>query len=367
MVKSDIRVLFVSYTAHLSGPTNSLLLLIQHLRRRYKIAVLLPGQGLFSEALASAQIPFFSFPHLAKWSIPAIFRLIKREQVDLVYGDTTLGSSRNALIAAKVARVPFICHVRAIADGRPWHRSAFLNLADAVIAVSHACSGSLRGRVFVKRAQVVHNGIEIAGPDANAASLRSRLRREFGITNERSVLINVGRIIPMKGQEYAVRVAARSIRRGVDVDLLLVGSDQDTRYVDYLKTSIGELGVENRVKLTSFREDVLSLLAMADVFIHTSLEEAHPRAILEAMAARLPVVAFDVGGVSETVVHGETGYLLPVGDVSGMVECVVKLLTDRVLRAEMGSEGRRRVETHFSASATADQVSKIISQVLQRN
>ena len=78
------RILFVSYTAGWAGPTNSLLLLLKHLRDRYLVAVLLPGEGPFSETLEAEEIPYFSFRSLTKGSIPAMMRLIRRERFNLV-------------------------------------------------------------------------------------------------------------------------------------------------------------------------------------------------------------------------------------------------------------------------------------------
>jgi len=135
MFKSRPRVLFVSYTADWTGPSNSLLLLLKYLRDDYDVAVLLPGQGSFSEALSCAAIPVFSFPSLNKWSIPSIYRLIRRESFDLVYGNSTHGSSRNALIAAKLARVPFICHVREMGWGKSWKEIGFLRFPNSVVGI----------------------------------------------------------------------------------------------------------------------------------------------------------------------------------------------------------------------------------------
>ena len=363
---SRAKVLFVTFTADWGGPTNSLLLLLKHLRCRFDVAVLLPDEGPLTQKLTQGKIPFFSLPSLTKWSIPSIFRLIRRERFDLVYGNTTHGASRNALLAAKLAGVPFICHLRSVATAWPWSRYAFLNLTDAVIACSSACSDSLLGRVSERKVRVVYNGIDVDDPKIEIGAAESRLRKELGLSDDRPVLINVGRLIHMKGQEYAVRLVAAAISRGVDINLLLVGGHQDRRYVDRIETLISELGVGNRVKLTGFRKDIPTLLSISDILIHPSLDEAHPRAVLEAMAAGIPVVAFDVDGVSETVVDGETGYLLPIGDVSGMVESGLRLTEDSSVRARMGREGRRRVEDHFSARVTADQVSQVILELVSR-
>ena len=363
------RILFVSYTADWTGPTHSLLLLLKHLCYRYDVAVLLPGQGVFLEALGREQIPYFSLPTLDKSSILDITRLIRRERFDLVYGNSHDGSARNALIAAKLAGVPFICHIRSMVNGKPWRRSAHLNLADAVIAVSQACANALRGRILnSNKLNVVHNGIDFDTLGLVTPIKLGCLRQALKIYGERPVLISIGHLMPRKAQEYVVQAMAGVIASGADLDLVLVGShDRDRNYVEHVKTLIDELELGPRVRLTGFRQDAQVLLSLADIYIHTSLNDPHPRSVLEAMAAGLPVVAFAVDGVAETVVDGQTGYLLSPGDVPGMAGAIQRLVMNPSLRAEMGKEGRRRVETCFSASLTAEKVSRIIEAQLMKN
>ena len=366
MLINDLaRVLFVSYTADWTGPTNSLLLLLKYLRHRYEVAVLLPGQGLFSETLAHERIPFFSLPDLTKWSIPAMVRLIRRGRFQLIYGNTTGSGSRNAFIAAKLMGVPFICHVRAIATKISWlryiHLNGYLNLADAVIPVSFACADSLQRRIRKSKLHVVHNGVELNDWRANPSTARGQLQHELGLSGQGPMLVYLGHLKSMKGQEYAVQAAAEVIRGGVDLNLLLVGHhNRDRDYVARVRAMIDKLGLRDKVSLTGFREDMLTLLSLADIYIHTSLDEAHPRAVLEAMAMGLPVVAFAVDGVAETVIEGQTGYLVSPGDVSGMTEAILKLVGKPSLRTQMGSAGKHRVKTHFSARVTAEKVARII-------
>ena len=89
------RILFVSHTADWTGPTNSLLLLLTHLRKRYEVAVLLAGQGLFTDALSDGQIPFFAFAALNKRAMPAIIGLIKRVRWTPKFGQVAKRESRS--------------------------------------------------------------------------------------------------------------------------------------------------------------------------------------------------------------------------------------------------------------------------------
>ena len=217
------NVLFVSTTADWTGPTNSLLQLLKHLRSRYNVAVLLPGQGLFSEMLVGEDIPFFSLPHLTKWYIPAIFRLIRREHIDLVYGDTMASSSRCAWVAAKLAGARFVCHVREMGWRVSWRELGYLRFADATVAVSEACRASISRFVPSKKLHVVHNGVPISDFCTQREPAQAYLRSETGLLPDQVAVMSVGDICPRKGQEYAVAALAKAIREAPNLHLIMVG------------------------------------------------------------------------------------------------------------------------------------------------
>jgi glycosyltransferase involved in cell wall biosynthesis len=139
-----------------------------------------------------------------------------------------------------------------------------------------------------------------------------------------------------------VRALARLSEGGFEA--LLVGDGPDRGEVE---AEIVKLGVEGRVKLAGERSDVPALLADSDVFVLSSRSEGLPVSVLEAMAAELPVVASDVGGLGELVVDGETGLLVPSGDPAALAEALGRLLDDRELRQKLGAAGRARAEASF--------------------
>lgn len=363
---SPYRILFVTHTAEWIGPNISLLELLVRLPESLRPLVAVNGTGRFTDVLEEHGIPFLSLKRLDKYAIPSVARAIRRAQVSLVYGNSAHGASRNALVAAKFCGVPFVYHLREMAKGRR-RKKALFPWADAAIAVSRATADSYDGS-FREPPRVVYNGVSLERFDLDRETCRREVRSEFGIDQDASIVIHVGNVYRRKGQRLALDVFREVQRTTPDSHLLIVGRlDRDPGYVDGLRSAVAEYGLEDRVTIAGLRIDVARLLAAADVFLHTALEDPHPRAVIEAMAARLPVVAVAVDGVSETVVDGETGFLVrPPRVERRLAERVVALLNSPALLETMGDRGRDRIGRLFSAERTARDVAEVILEQVGR-
>jgi glycosyltransferase involved in cell wall biosynthesis len=125
-----------------------------------------------------------------------------------------------------------------------------------------------------------------------------------------------------------------------------------------LERQIKDLGLERHVLLTGFRPDAIGLIKSFDVFVLSSITEGLGSAVLEAMAARRPVVATRAGGIPEAVIDGKTGSLVPPNDPDALADAIVALLKDPERRERLAAAGRERVAAEFSVekmvSATID-------------
>jgi glycosyltransferase involved in cell wall biosynthesis len=360
------RILFVSYTAEWTGPTNSLLLLVRHLRDRFDVAVVMPGDGVFQERLAAEEIRSHTVQSLGKTGIPALARLIRDERIDLVYGNDASGASRNALIAAKFRRVPFICHLRAMAREGDWRGRGFLRFTDAAIAVSNACARSHARFAARSAIHVVHNGIDLGDAPGGGAAARQHLREMADLPPDAFAIVTVGHLGERKAQQHLVRAMARIAEAAPDARLVVVGRlDRDPEYTAATQALASSLGVADRIRFVGLREDVAGLLAGADLYIHAAIADPHPRAVIEAMGAKLAVVSYGVDGIAETVVDGVTGCLVEPGSVETLADAVVSLIRDPGRRAEMGRKGRERALRDFTAETTALRVGEIIERTLK--
>ena len=157
-------------------------------------------------------------------------------------------------------------------------------------------------------------------------------------------------------------------RTSVDVRLRHVQSQLSSlnAYAEALEARARRRPLRGRVTIQGFVPELQRFYAAADVFVHTALLDPHPRAVLEAMAASLPVVAFATDGVGETVTHGETGTLVPKEDAARLAEALARYLEDPEAAKRMGGAGRDRVERSFSPRDTARKVDAIVHDALIR-
>jgi glycosyltransferase involved in cell wall biosynthesis len=213
-----------------------------------------------------------------------------------------------------------------------------------VIAISKAMKATLimAYGMPAEKLVVIYNGINSA---TIASDNRDRIRGSLGISSSSIVLMNVGRLSEQKGHFYLLSAVARLKESYPNLILLLVGDGPLRATVE---DQISALGIAPYVKMLGFKDNVAELLKDTDVFILPSLNEGFPLTILEAMSAAKPVIATDVGGNSEAVIHGETGIIVPPKDVDSLCQAIRTLLDDPVKRTEMGQKGQQRSIALFS-------------------
>jgi glycosyltransferase involved in cell wall biosynthesis len=176
--------------------------------------------------------------------------------------------------------------------------------------------------------------------------------------------MQMARLSAQKDPLAFVEGAARVVRKCPEAQFALVGEGPLREEV---AARVTERGLRDHVHLLGWHAEGYRLLAAGDVVSLTSRWEGAPYSLLEAMAWSRPVVATAVNGCPEIVVDGETGYLVPPGDTAAWAGRVVELLRDPAKAAEMGRQGRRRVEEHFSLRDMAARLERLYEQVAATN
>lgn len=198
------------------------------------------------------------------------------------------------------------------------------------------------------------------GQEEGVAGIRAELSPE----EEGPILLNIARLHPQKGQSYLLRAMVRVLQRVPSARLLIVG---DGPLRQQLERMVEELGLEGSVLFTGFRRDLARLYASCDLLVIPSVQEGLGMATLQAMAAGRPVVATSVGALSEAVVTGLTGLLVPPADPQALAEAILQLLEEPDLRERMGKQARAFAAQYFPVEAMVRGYERLYASALQPN
>ena len=286
--------------------------------------------------------------------IGRIAKLVRAEGVKIIHA-TDFNTNLLALAVARLTGAKAIVsrvdlgHLRS-GFGK-WHREAeklnarFADLvvanADAVREVCIKDEGCKPERVLV-----VRNGLDLTRFDALAAQ-----PLQAPLPAAETLVAAIGNLWPVKGHRTFIEAVAQVKDRLPGVKFVCAGEGPERAF---LEKRIVELGLSDRFFLLGHRLDVPALLARVQAGCLCSSAEGLSNALMEAMAARLPLIATRVGGNPELVRDGENGFLVPYGDARALAEKLVLLLSDPQRMAAMGRRGRERVETELSLQRMAD-------------
>ncbi len=285
-------------------------------------------------------------------ALAALVRLFRAERPDLVHAHMPITGFLGR-VAARIAGVPVVaytCHGFLFnQDGGLARRGASFamewiagRVTDVFLTVSGAeARDARRLRIFASPV-TIGNGRDpaIFRPDPAA---RARVRAEIGTPAGRVVIVAVSRLVRDKG----FFELATAMRKVPDAELWVVGDRLSSDRGEDVAGMLDAAGLGQRLRRLGYRHDVPAILAAADVFTLPSYFEALPMSVIEAMLSGLPVVASDISGPREQVVHGETGLLVAVRDADALAAGLRRLAGDAALRRRMGQAGRQRALDRF--------------------
>jgi glycosyltransferase involved in cell wall biosynthesis len=330
--------------------------------------------GTLINKLQEDDIPVFEQPHLKRSIDPltdaralrGVTQLLRRESFDLVHCHSTKAGAFGRLAAAW-SDTPSIFTVHGwgfynteygwmspvIAQGE----RSLARVTDAIVCVSENDydQGQENGILQNTDGHVIHNGI----PPISFSEDRTTLADEIDIDPETIVIGAIARLAPQKNPLGILETGARLQERGHDVTVVLIGdgplASECREYVENHQIDAHLLG---------FHPHALELLPDLDVFLFPSRFEGFPIVLLECLHVGIPVTAYDVGGVSEAIVDGETGYLVDSGDHATFVDQAEQLVTDSELREQMRSRSRQLARERFTADQMVQKYDSIYESVL---
>ena len=346
-----VRIAFCITDLDPGGAERALVQLVTRLdRARWEPAVFcLAGEGSLAGQLRVTGVPVVClgarhWPYLG--SVARLVRELRRFQPAIL--QTFLFHANLAgRLAARMAGIGAVISGIRVAEKRsriPLAIDRWTNwLVKTNVCVSQAVAdfSISQARLPSKKIVVIPNGVDAA----MFASARPADLSAFGITPESRVFVSIGRLDPQKGFDDLIKAAALVIPSHPQAHFLIVGEGPER---DRLSRLIDEMNMAAHVHLAGWRADVAELLAASYALVLPSLWEGMPNVVLEAMASALPVVGTRVEGMSEMVIEGQTGLLVPPRDAHALAAAVETLLANPQSARAMGSLGQKRVAAEFT-------------------
>jgi glycosyltransferase involved in cell wall biosynthesis len=284
-------------------------------------------------------------------------RFLRREGIDVVHTHLTYANIVGTL-AGRLAGIPVIASLRnSRLEKRFYHPVRYRletwllrHWADQVMAVGYATAQAHQERLCSKPIEAVPSAMTLIPPLPEAE--RAALRTEITGDPSRPLLLAVGRLTYQKGYGYLLTAFADLHQKHPEAALAIAG---DGKLYDELMAQIKTLGLEGHAVLLGGRNDVPRLLAASDIFVLSSLWEGLPVAVLEAMAAGVPVVATSVSDTPRVVVDG-TGLLVPSQDPGQLSQALCSLLDNPALRQSLGMAAQAHIIQNHNPAVWVKQI-----------
>jgi glycosyltransferase involved in cell wall biosynthesis len=371
MNKPRSLFLFTDATAF-GGAEAALLLLLEHLDRDLWRPTLVYHPSEAIEPLerrgAEAGAELLPVPPLplgigGAQRVPALARLLRRERPDVFHAHLSWQlACKFPLAAAVLARVPAVVATMHLYVDAPLTTPSLVQLralgrgVGRYIAVSDHIAEELRRdlRLADGKVEAIHNAVDVsrfsAAPDRE-------LRRTLTGDDVTPLVLTVARLHEQKG----IDVLLEAVPKIPTAHFAIAGDGPERGRLEKLAR---DLGVEKRVRFLGPRSDIPALLLASDLFVLPSRYEGFPLALLEAMAAEVPVVATRIAGVDELVVDGQNGNLVEAGDSAGLGTAITNLLADPGRRKALATRGHELVLQRYGAEATAARVTHVYDELL---
>jgi len=371
MLKNKICHLVVA--DGISGAENHLLKLVPNLnRKKYEVhfVVMTPRYQIYEEYLKRCQEVMVIFVPLGGRMNPLnlvrLIRLFKRERYDLLHTHNSRADVYGILAGrmAGVKRLMASIHgyqrydeINPLFKIRGWILRAF---SDRIITISDALKDLIAENEGIdrKKMDTVYYGLEHLNLEEGGETVRG----EFHLDPDAPLLVDVGRLIPVKSHDTLIRALKRIVPSFPNLRLFIIG---DGMLKGELKELVRTLELEDHVVFTGYREDVPRFMKEADLFVFPTLGEGFGLVLLEAMAFKKPIVATRVMSVPEIVEDGKSGLLVSPQNPEELADAILQLLSDKKRAESFGKRGFEILSSKFSVGRMIGETERIYDQLLK--
>jgi glycosyltransferase involved in cell wall biosynthesis len=376
------HIVFYTDTPGVGGAENQMYLLAKFLdKEKYEITLICSGFKHLDEwakKFENEDIKVFRLHVSHKHDPRHYFQLksyLRHNKVDLMHIHVwNPASCRYALKLAGRYNVPSV-----ITEHDPFKlprikmmiKRKLLKKVSHVIAVSES-NHKLLLNLFPElknRITTIHNGIDVTWFESQLLSFTIKHRDEhrkqnFNATKNSKIILSVAELHERKGIKYLIEAMPKVIENCPTCKLVLVGAGPEEAS---LKKLVKEKNLENHVVFLGFRKDIPHIMKSADVFVLPSEKEAFGLVLIEAMAAELPIIASDVGGIPEIIENGTNGMLVPPHDEDRIANAISKLLNDPKTVEKFRANGNKLLRKSFDAKIMAKKTEEIYDDLLENH
>lgn len=399
----NLRVLYVDYSVGFGGAAKSLGLTVENLPHIKKYMLTSQTQGIINSWYGDMRV--WRFRRYANYKTKSLFLdafgkkvtspflrtawsktlaitdilvgllclgrityLAKKLHIDLIHINTGF-SPLEAILAARLANVPCIAHLRGFVEFRGKLLLTLMQKVSHVIGVSDAVSRSVPSdKVLPAKVSTIYDPVNIKLFDDPSTQSRGRAIRDRWGLHKSDVSVGIfGRVIPWKGHLEFVQACLQVLEGNKKLKVFIVGDESDgcPGYLHQLTNMIALSSFRDRFVFTGYQEDVEPYYCAMDLVVHASIEpEPFGMVVPEGMAARKAVIATDAGGPREVIQSGVDGLLVPPGDVSAMGKAIEALADDPDAREAMGVRAYEKVVSRFSSEKIASNLNDVYRKVL---
>lgn len=367
-VSRPLRVMFLLTSMPIGGAETLLVNLVRRADRTRMEPMIgcMKHQDVLGDELAK-EIPVFEKLINHKYDFGVLRRLKKLFKEQKLDGLITVGAGDKMFwgrMAARRAGVPVVLsalHSTGWPDGVGRLNRMLTPITDGFIAVAkqHAEYQINEEKFPAEKVFLIPNGIDTDRFVFDQVA-RERWRAKLGIDAESPAVGIVAALRPEKNHDLFLESARRTISRFPESQYVIAGDGPERARLESLAD---DKGIGKNVHFIGSTNDVVGVLSMVDMFSLSSHNEASPVSIMEALSCKRPVVATDVGSIDESVVEGETGFLVPPDDAEAMAACWLRLLRDKELRESLGAKGREHIINNSSLESMTEGYLSLVEEL----
>lgn len=347
-------------------------------RKRFETTIVYSRGGRFLKEFRDIGVRVEQYDTKSKlnlYEVWYLYRLIKVNKINIVQTHG-LRVDFFGFLAAKLAGVPHIItrHValshHLIGKFRKKLYMVFDNIAlksaAKIITVSRIVEDDLvlNQGIDPRKIVTIYNGVDLERFSKVNPLTKKKIRRELGIDSRKQVVGMIAQLTSWKGIPYFLKAIPSILKKHPSVVFLIIGDGSERKN---LVTIVETLGISLNVIFAGFRTDMPEIISIMDISLLSSLREGLPNVLIESMAMSKPIVATDVGGVSELVINNKTGFLIPPRDSTALSDVVIELLEDKEKAEKFGEAGREYVEQKFSLTQMVSKYENLYTQIAEKD